>query len=287
MATVLITGASRGIGRATALEVGRAGHTVCATMRDPTRSPELAEEEGLSVHVSRMDVDSNASVREGVERIEREHGPIDVLVNNAGVGRRGSVEELELEDFRAVMETNYFGAVRCIKAVLPAMRERRSGRIINISSIAGQMSFSPLGAYAASKAALESLSEALAQEVVAFGIRVAIVQPGVIATDMPQVLTDPGSSIYPQERRVAAMFTAALSQGTPPSVVAEVIRDLVDGDTTRIRHTAGPGAAEMLAWRSALTTEQWVDWWGMESDEDWYDAYERDLGVDIRPAARG
>jgi len=139
MASVLITGTSKGIGLEAALAFGRAGHKVHATMRNPSRSPELARrvaEEKLPITVTTMDVDSDESVRDNIAAIQKEHGLIDVLVNNAGVERAGSVEELALGEFRAVMETNYFGALRCIQAVAPHMRKRRSGCIINVSSVA-------------------------------------------------------------------------------------------------------------------------------------------------------
>jgi len=161
MASVLITGTSSGIGLATALAFGRAGHKVAATMRNPSRAPELAQiaaREKLPITISAMDVDSDESVREGVGRVLTE-GPLDVLVNNAGIERTGSVEELPLAEFRAVMETNYFGAIRCIQAVLPRMRERRSGCIINVASISGRIANSPFAPYTASKFALEALSE--------------------------------------------------------------------------------------------------------------------------------
>ena len=128
-------------------------------------------------------------------------GPIDVLVNNAGIDRSGSVEELPLADFRAVMETNYFGVIRCIQAVLPAMRQRRSGCIINVSSVAGHISSAPLAPYSASKFALEALSESLAQEVKPFNVRVAIVKPGIIDTPMARHIgVALGASPYPQQR---------------------------------------------------------------------------------------
>ena len=134
MATVLVpTGTSKGIGLETALAFGRAGHRVAATMRSPVQSPTLAEiaaREKLPISVSVMDVDTDASVSTGIARIARELGPIDVLVNNAGIERTGSIEELSMADFQAVMQTNYFGALRCIQAVMPSMRERRSGCII-------------------------------------------------------------------------------------------------------------------------------------------------------------
>ncbi len=146
MASVLITGTSTGLGLATALALGRAGHTVYATMRDPSRAPELAQrtaQEKLPIKISVMDVDSDTSVQTAIANIQKDAGHIDVLVNNAGVARDGSVEELPLSDFRAVMETNYFGVIRCIQTLVPSMRRRRSGCIINIASVAGHIANRP------------------------------------------------------------------------------------------------------------------------------------------------
>lgn len=183
MPSVLITGTSTGLGLETALTLGRAGHNVYATMRNPSRAPELgrrALQEGLPIRIVVMDVDSDNSVKTAIADIYKGAGSIDVLVNNAGLVREGSVEELPLAEFRAVMETNYFGAIRCIQAVVPAMRQSRNGCIINISSVAGRVATSPMAPYTASKFALEALSEALAQEMKTFNVRVAIVEPGII-----------------------------------------------------------------------------------------------------------
>src|SRR5579884_2969224 len=130
MRSVLITGTSKGIGYATALAFARAGYRVHATMRNPAASPELSETaagENLPVIVTAMDVDDDKSVATAIAAVQAQHGPVDVLVNNAGIECFGSVEELAIEDFRAVMETNYFGALRCIKSVAAQMRERRTG----------------------------------------------------------------------------------------------------------------------------------------------------------------
>ena len=289
MASVLITGTSTGIGFAVALAFGRAGHKVSATMRSPSRAPELARitsKEKLPIMISAMDVDSDASVKEGIDRIVKEGGPVDVLVNNAGIERTGSVEELALADFRAVMETNYFGAIRCIQAVLPTMRARRSGCIVNVASVAGRIANSPLAPYTASKFALEALSESLAQEAKPFNVRVAIVEPGIIDTAMARRIETPQTrSPYPQLRRFAAMFAASLKKPVPPSVVAEKVLQIVDSGTWQLRHPVGPDAAPFLAWRKAMSDEEWVDWGALDDDR-WYDRLKADFGMDARPAAR-
>src|SRR5690349_18914985 len=210
MANVLITGTSSGIGFATALELARAGHKVFATMRNPARSPDLeaiGAREQLPIEIRTLDVDSDDSVESCFASIGE---TVDVLVNNAGVEYHGAIEELSMEAFLATMNTNYFGAVRCIKAVLPKMREARNGCIINISSVAGRIACSPLGPYSASKFALEALSEALAGEVKPFNIRVAIVEPGIQDTKMARALTSPPQSAYFQTVRFAGLFRAAL-----------------------------------------------------------------------------
>lgn len=286
MASVLVTGASRGIGLATCLSLGRAGHRVFATMRHPVRSPELeltAEKEDLPITISAMDVDSNDSVRAAVGAIHDQNGPLSALVNNAGIERRGSVEELDLADFRAVMETNYFGPLRCAQAVLPPMREQGAGCIVNVTSVAGRIALSPLAPYSASKFALEALSEVLAQEVKPFGIRVAIVQPGVIDTAMARAIGEQsGSSLYPHERRLANMFAASLETPTDPSMVGEKIRDIIESGTWQLRHPIGPDAEPFLAWRASMTDEEWVDW-SAADDDTWYDSVQRDFGLDARP----
>ena len=288
MAQVLITGSSSGIGFATALAFGRAGHKVAATMRSPTAAPDLANiaaREHLAISVFKMDVDSDASVSEGIGRVVKEAGAIDVLVNNAGIERTGSVEEIPLSEFRAVMETNYFGAIRCIQAVLPAMRQRRSGCIINLASIAGRFANSPFAPYTASKFALEALSESLAQEVKPFNIHVAIVEPGIIDTPMSRhVGVAQDLSAYPQQRRTAALFAAALKNPTPPSVVAEKVLEIAVSNTWQLRHLVGPDAAPFLGWRQSMSDEQWVDL-GALDDNAWYDRVKADFGIDARAGA--
>lgn len=262
MAIAVVTGSSTGIGQATAVTLARAGHTVYATMRNPKTGGEelrcITAKENLPLHLRTLDVDSDESVRNAFTAILSEGGLIDVLVNNAGIGHVGAVEELPIDAFRAVMETNFFGALRCIQAVVPGMRERRSGCIVNVTSVAGRFSAAPQAAYASSKFALEALSECLAQEMKLFGVRVAIVEPGVIATPIFGKIPPPTTSRYPHTRRLTELFRASLEKPVSPYVVGEKIREIVDSDSWQLRHPVGPDAAGLLAWRASMTDEQWV-----------------------------
>ena len=284
MKKVLITGTSKGLGLETALAFARAGYKVFATMRNPEKAPALAQQassESLDLAISKMDVDSDASVKTCIDTILHEHGPVDVLVNNAGIERHGSVEEMPISDFEAIMNTNYLGVLRCTKAFLPQMREHRKGCIINVASVSGHIANSPLGGYSASKHALEAISEALAQEVKPFNIRVAIVEPGIINTQMAQDISVAGNSVYPNSKRQAALFSAALKTPTPPSLVADKILEVADRTDWTLRHPVGPDAAPFIAWRQSMTDEQWIDW-NAVSDEEWYAYIERDFGLKVR-----
>ena len=284
MKSVIITGANRGIGYETALAFGRAGYKVFATMRNPETAADLKQkikEESLTIIISKMDVDSNESVKQCIDDILQENGPVDVLVNNAGIERHNSVEEISMADFKAVMETNYFGVLRCIKAVLPQMRKDLNGCIINITSVAGKIACTPLGCYTASKYALEAISEALAQEVKPFNIRVAIVEPGIINTKMARDITHGGDSIYPQVNRFGGLFAASLKTPTSASVVADKILEIASNETWQLRHPAGPDALPFLQWRASMSDEQWVDW-NAATDDEWYNAVETSFGLNAR-----
>lgn len=285
MKTVLVTGTSKGIGLETALKFGRAGYKVFVTMRS---SPEKASafmqkinNESLDVTVSKMDVDFDDSVKQCIDTIIEQHGFIDVLINNAGIERHGSIEEMPMDDFQAIMNTNYLGILRCTKAVLPQMRTHNKGSIINVASVAGHISNSPLGGYAASKHAIEAISEALAQEVKPFNVKVAIVEPGIINTQMATDIAVSGDSIYPQSKRFAGLFTASLETPTPPSFVADKIFAEVENDDWKLRHPVGPDAEPFIEWRTSMSDEQWVDW-NASSEEEWYKSVEQDFGLDAR-----
>ena len=263
MQSVLITGTSKGIGYETALAFARAGYRVHATMRNPALAPALAEKtasENLPITITVMDVDKDDAVSDGFAAIQSQHGPIDILINNAGVERAGSIEEHSMDDFRATMETNYFGCLRCIKAVVPQMRQRRSGSIINISSVAGSFSQPPMASYCASKWALEAMSETLACEMKSFGVRVALVKPGIIDTAMAQRIGAPGHSEYPHAARIAGLFSKALQTApVPPSLVAKKVLEIVASGTWQFRHPVGPDAVPLIEWRKSMTDEQWID----------------------------
>ena len=281
MSNILVTGCSSGIGFATALELARAGHSVLATMRHPGRAPQLgqiAASEKLPIQILTLDVDSDASVHACFTAITE---PIDVLVNNAGIEVHGSVEELPIASVIAVMNTNYFGAVRCMQAVLPQMRERRSGCIVNISSVSGRIACSPLGAYSASKFALEAISEAVAGEVKPFNIRVALIQPGIQDTRMARDIGKGPASIYRQLARFSGLFRASLANPVSPDITALAVRQVIESGTWQLRHLSGPDAAPFVGWRASFTDEQWVDWNALDDDA-WYDRVQQDFGLDAR-----
>ena len=285
MSKVLITGTSAGIGLQTAIVLAKAGHSVVATMRNLGRDTALREAvaaDRLPISIFQMDVDSDESVAAATAAIRSQAGAIDVLVNNAGIERTGAIETLALEDFKATMETNYFGAVRTIRAWLPDMREQRRGCIINVSSVAGKIACSPLAPYSASKYALEALSEALAQEVRPFNVRVAIVQPGIIDTAMARRIEGaPVVEAYPQVHRFGHMFQASLDHPTSPRVVAEKILEIIESDSPKLRHPVGPDAEGFLAWRASLSDEEWADW-GALPDEAWYEYVATTFGLDVK-----
>jgi NAD(P)-dependent dehydrogenase (short-subunit alcohol dehydrogenase family) len=280
LSIALVTGSSTGIGLATAVTLARAGHTVYATMRNPAKGAgeitTIAQAESLPIEVLPLDVDSDQSVRDVFARI----GTIDVLVNNAGVGLMGTVEDMPIGEFRQMMETNFFGGLRCIQAVLPAMRERRSGCIVNVTSVAGRVAGGAQGAYAASKWALEALSESLASEVRAFRIRIAIVEPSVIATPIFDKMPEDKPSVYPHKRRLDMIFRASLKNPASPYVVGETIRGIVDSDNWQLRYPSGPDALPLLQKRAELSDEEWVAT-GALTDEEWAKRMEKRFGTKL------
>jgi NAD(P)-dependent dehydrogenase (short-subunit alcohol dehydrogenase family) len=251
MSRVLITGCSTGIGRATAVELTKRGHDVVATARRPETIDDLDVAAKLS-----LDVDDDASVRDAVAAA----GEIDALVNNAGFGVSGPVEQVTLDHGRSIMETNFFGAVRMVQAVLGQMRERERGVIVNVTSLAGRVA-PPLGGfYSASKFALEGLSEALHYEVGHFGIRVRLVEPGIFATafqgkEYGFEITPPYDELEREWDTVRDLLTGG-QDPSGPEPVAAVIADAVESEEPRLRWPVGADAEMVLAVRSTSTDEE-------------------------------
>lgn len=248
----IITGCSTGIGRATALELTMRGFEVTATARRPETLADLEVAHRLT-----LDVDSDDSVAAAAAAT----GSVDVLVNNAGYGLDGAVESVPLEDVRRMFETNFFGAVRTIKAFLPAMREQGSGVIVNISSVAGIAAGPLAGFYAASKFALEAMSEALHLEVGHFGVRVVVIEPGSIATNFGANLVDYRDEPGPYQP-LASQWRVANERlggdGPPPGpeLVAAAIADAIESTDTPLRVPVGEDAALVAAARQGSTYEQ-------------------------------
>lgn len=286
MSVVLITGSSSGIGLATAVHFARLGHDVHAGVRKPKTATELAqaiETEKLRIRPVVLDVDDVGSVAHAVEEVVDRSGQIDVLVNNAGIGGGGPIEDVPVEWVKTLFETNYFGVIRMIRAVLPGMRTRRSGAIINVSSIAGRLAIAGHGHYSAVKHALEAASEALAQEVQSFGIRVAIIEPGVVLTPIfskAQRFADPASPYAVHVRRLLLFYQMQMRAPSQPADVAAVIHEAVTTMAPKLRYPVGEDAKRLAAGRQRLTDEEYVATGRAMSDEEYLNLLRRRYGFD-------
>lgn len=262
--TVVITGCSTGIGRATAVHLAGQGHVVYATAR---RRASLGGLEEAGCRLLELDVTEEASMQSAVDQVVAEQGAVGALVNNAGYSQSGAVETLRPEDLRRQFETNVFGLVRLCQLVLPSMRERRWGRIVNVSSMGANFTFPGAGAYHASKYAVEALSDALRFEVRGFGIDVSIVQPGLIRTEFAATA---GGEIRDEDGPYAA-FNAAVAQttrdvyergplarlGGGPEAVAEAIASAITAAKPRIRYRVTPSAHLLIGQRRVMTDGLW------------------------------
>ena len=245
---VLITGASSGIGKATALYLAERGYTVIATSRVASRLDDLQSEarrSGASVIGVELDINSEDSVAFIVPELIERHGAIDALVNNAGFGLWGPVEVLSSAELKSQFETNFFAAVRMIQAVLPAMIEQRRGAIVNISSVLGRMGTPFNGAYVSSKFALEGISESLKTEVQPFGVRVAMVEPGLFRTNFPdnsvrgEAADDERSAYSPYIRKQSENHDLFELLGGDPVRVAKVVHKVITSPSPNFRNPVG------------------------------------------------
>ena len=249
--TVLITGASSGIGKVTAIYLAQHGYHVVATSREVSRLDSLlvlAQRESLPISAYKLDVNSPASVGEVVPRILDELGRLDGLVNNAGYGLWGCLEDLGVEEVKTQFETNLFGVLRMTQAVLPHMRYRGSGTIINVGSVAGWIGTPAGGAYAASKFALEGLSRVWRTEVAQFGVRVVLIEPGLFRTNFRQNQAigeralDPHSPYYSYAQRIRRNSSKNQRWAGDPVKVARLIHRILRGKRTRPSYAVGTDA---------------------------------------------
>jgi NAD(P)-dependent dehydrogenase (short-subunit alcohol dehydrogenase family) len=274
----VITGASSGIGRATALALHEAGFDVIATMRNPAAGQELP------CRVERLDVTDDASVDDLFDRV----GPVDVLVNNAGVGGPGSCEETTINDLRDVMEANFFGAVRCTKKVIKPMREAGRGCIVNVTSVAGRVVAAMQSAYTASKFALEGWSESLAEELIPFGVRVAIVEPGVVFTPIFDKDYRQPSRVYaPAANRLVELLFGNGRHGTVAAHAAQTIVEAITTDDPRLRWLVGPDAKQLVDRSRATSDEERLAIYSEIDDDAFWNRFLRVYGPVVTPIRPG
>ena len=257
----VITGASSGIGFETALALARDGYYTYATMRDITKSDkikEIEQKENLKIDVLELDVDNENSAKTAIRQILDQNQRIDVLVNNAGWGLWGCVEDVSVDEFKAQFETNFFSIIRLIQEVTPTMRKQGSGTIVNVSSVAGRIGFPASPAYISSKFALEGLSESLRLEMAPFGVNVVIIEPGVIKTNflnpMKMSKRSESDTVY---RDITVKVTSGVKMmaemGTHPKEVADTIVKAIKNENPLPRYIVGNDASMFLEARKNKT----------------------------------
>jgi NAD(P)-dependent dehydrogenase (short-subunit alcohol dehydrogenase family) len=250
----VVTGSSTGIGYETSLILARNGFLTYATMRNLNKSENIkmvTTRESLPIQIKQLDVTEDVSVKNAIQAISSEAGSIDVLVNNAGYGLNGAFEDLAMDEIKAQYETNVFGLIRTTQAVLPIMRRQKSGTIVNISSGAGRFGFPGGSAYVSTKFAVEGLSESMSYELEPFGIKVVIVEPGVIRTNFVDGLVvakrsqDPNSPYSHIMQKIATGFEEMMKNASSPDLVAKVVLDAIRDENPNLRYLAG---SDVEAW---------------------------------------
>lgn len=263
----LVTGSSSGIGFETSLMLARAGFNTYASMRNLEKSKnitEIAKKEKLPLQVVQLDVNNDGSVKDAIVKILKADQRIDVLINNAGYGLFGSVEDTSIEEIKAQFETNFFGVVRVTQQVLPLMRRQNSGTIVNVSSVGGRIGLPALSAYHSTKFALEGLSESIAFELEPFGIRVVIIEPGVIRTNIlnssssAKKALDPKSPYFSLSQKLNDNFKSMMESelSSPPEEVAKVILQAVTSENPQLRYSVGDDAANLIDARKNMPDKE-------------------------------
>ena len=279
--TCIVTGANSGIGRSTAITLAKNDYTVFATMRSLERGEKLrgiAQELNLVIKAVELDVSDTDSVNQGINEILDQTDQIDVLINNAGVGSNAVIEDVDIESDKSVFETNFWGVVRCIQAVLPTMRQQKSGHIIQVSSIAGRVGLPAQPIYSASKWALEGLSENLAHDLSSFGVKVSIIEPGVTRTailgknnTVPE--NDDFENIY---ARMLDMYMQGIEANIRPEAVSETILQCLESSSHQLRWPVAWGAETMVNARhdGSVSDEEWVEIGSLVNNrEEWVNSF--------------
>ena len=279
--TCIVTGANSGIGRSTAVTLAKNDYTVFATMRSLERGEklrEIAQRLNLKINQVELDVSDTDSVKHGVIEILDQTDEIDVLINNAGIGSNAVIEDVNIESDKGVFETNFWGVVRCIQAVLPTMRQQKSGHIIQVSSIAGRVGLPAQPIYSASKWALEGLSENLSHDLSSFGVRVSIIEPGVTRTAIlgknNTVPHNPDfENIY---GRMLDMYMQGIEANIRPEAVSETILQCLESSSKQLRWPVAWGAETMVNARhdGSVSDEEWVEIGSLVNNrEEWVNSF--------------
>lgn len=263
----VVTGSSSGIGFEIALMLARNGFQTYATMRNLAKSENIksiASKENLPIYIEQLDVTDNKSVTNAIQAIVSKANGIDVLVNNAGYALTGAFEDLAIEEIKAQYETNLFGLIRTTQTVLPIMRKQKSGAIVNISSGAGRFGYPGGSAYVSTKFAVEGLSESMAYELEPFGIKVILIEPGVIKTNIANDMViaeksqNPNSPYSQIMQKMSTSFEHMLENASSPDVVAKVVLKAVTSENPSLRYLAGKDV------------EMWIDAKRNMSDDQFY-----------------
>ena len=266
----IITGCSSGIGYETSILLAKNGFKTYATMRNVEKGDKLkdiAEKENLDLKIIKLDVTDDYSIKNAINEIIRETSRIDILVNNAGNNIAGTVEDLSIEEFKEQFETNFFGLVRVTKAVLPIMRNQNSGIIVNLSSIVGKMAIPLNSAYTSSKFAVEGFSESVRYELEDFGIKVILIEPGVIKSNFYEnikmsknSLSDPKSPYQLITQKIFEAFLSMIQYAFPAKIVAEVILEAITSDNPKIRYAVGDDAKSITEAKKRLSDKEFENW---------------------------